>query len=240
MDSKSRGNLIKWLLIALTPISVGVGVIYQDAISQAAKDSGITGGFVKMLGALASSYWGLGFLAISIMILGAIFCLLGISLWERLTSKEKMVEAAIMIVADNANEPHEYRGVSGTTFNVKRHHITNPACQTFFVEYIDPIKSPVVQIYSESEIEWCEWDFTERYLFLHFSKLPPNSYFIVLIMEEERTSLRRQGSQVPTRSIELKREFALEFLEEYQGSEQPSRTKKLKFWKKNETPDRLT
>jgi len=134
-------------------------------------------------------------------------------------SAPKKLEAGIFVYTENEHDPNEY-SIHPTLYNIRKAHITNPSCRTFFIEFQDPLKECVIEVFAkDDEIKWCEWDSTERYLFINFETLPHNSWFVVLVSDGSVTTKRRQGMQEIKSSIAVDYQIAIEYLEDLTGSD---------------------
>ena len=207
-----RKNIKRWLLFGFFPVTSVIGIIFQDAISTAAKDKGVTEAVSSLIGFVMTSLWGVLAIA-ALFVLTGVVSTLYVEDWIASWLKKKCQKSAVLLVgADDELDVHMYER-KGNARNVKHLHITNPACRTLFVEFVDELKNCTVKIFSENgEIRWSEWDSTDRYVFIHFESLPPNSWFLISFDDERNTSVRRQNLQEVQKSIPMKREIAMMML----------------------------
>lgn len=202
------------------PITYVVGKIFDEVISKAADDAGVTNAVVGIVGFVMTSFWGALALATLFIIIGSVATLyIEDFLKKKKQNVPKKLESAILVSANGEHEPHMYRP-HHVMYNIKKWHITNPICRTFFIEFEDSMNDYVIEVFSNSdELKWCEWDSTNRYLFVNFEVLPAHSWFLLTVTDGTATSRRRQGLQEVKSSKATDYELAVALLENLTGEE---------------------
>jgi len=105
----NRKYVKRILLWGLLPIGAIVGIVFEDAISEAADDAGVTDAVASVIGFVMTSLWGAFALALFFIIFGSVATLYiedWIKQYNRQPGKKK--EAMLFAYADDKHDPHMY------------------------------------------------------------------------------------------------------------------------------------